>query len=96
MRDLIVETGLMIVRLPRASKDESRASVRFLSTGFSSIAARIGDVHRGDLVARFMAVEETFAACGRARKRSSARKARYEAIRKPKICVVVLSDGYRE
>jgi hypothetical protein len=60
------------------------------------MAARIGDVHCGDLVARFLAVEETLAACGRARKRSRARKARYEAIRRPKICVVVLSDGYRE
>jgi hypothetical protein len=57
---------------------------------------RFGDVHCGDLAARFLAVEETLAACGRARKRSRARKARYEAIRRPKICVVVLSDGYRE
>jgi hypothetical protein len=68
----------------------------FRGQDFQVSIARFGDVHCGDLAARFLAVEETLAACGRARKRSRARKARYEAIRKPKICVVVLSDGYRE
>jgi hypothetical protein len=63
---------------------------------FQASTARFGDVHCGDLAARFTAAEETLAVGRRARKRSRVRKARYAPIRSSKICVVVLSDGYRE
>jgi hypothetical protein len=79
----------------RAKRNRERV-YDFCLQDFEASTARFGDVHCGDLVARPTAIEERLAAGGRAHKRSRARKARYEAIRRPKICVVVLSDGYRE
>jgi hypothetical protein len=78
------------------AKTNRERAYEFRRQDFQAWSARSGHVHCGDLATRFMAVEETLAACGRARKRSRARKVRYEAIRRLKICVVVLSDGYRE
>jgi hypothetical protein len=47
--------------LPRASEDESRARCDFCRQDFQASTARFGDVHRRDLKARFLAVEETLA-----------------------------------
>jgi hypothetical protein len=80
----------------RAGEDESRFEYDFRGQDFRRGPRASAAFPARARVARFMAVEETLAACGRARKRSTAQKARYEPIRRRKICVVVLSDDYRE
>jgi hypothetical protein len=78
------------------AKTNRERAYDFCRQDLQASTARFDDVHCGDLAAGFTSVGETLAAGRRARTRSSARKVYYEAIRRQKICVVVLSDGYRE